>query len=133
VNTHYPTVAARAQHRCEYCRAPEQVFNFAFEVEHIHPRSEGGTDTPENLALACESCNLFKSNATVGIDEETGQEVRLFHPRQGDWNTHFHINEATMQIEGRTAIGRATIGRLRMNSDFQTRARQHWNRLNLYP
>jgi hypothetical protein len=133
VNTHYPTVATRAEHRCEYCRAPEQVFNFAFEVEHIHPRSEGGTDDSENLALACESCNLFKSNATTGRDEETEQDVSLFHPRRDDWAMHFHINEATMQIEGRTPTGRATIQRLRMNSDFQTRARQHWSRLNLYP
>jgi HNH endonuclease len=133
VNTFYPTVAQRAMHRCEYCRAPEQVFNFAFEVEHIHPRSENGSNDSNNLALACESCNLFKSNAIVGWDEETSQESRLFNPRNDDWDIHFRFDEATMQIEGLTPIGRATIGRLRMNSDFQRRARQHWTQLNLYP
>ena len=34
MNPHYPLVAQRAAHHCEYCRAPEAVFNFAFEVEH---------------------------------------------------------------------------------------------------
>ena len=28
INPHYPTVAQRAGHRCEYCRAPEAVFDF---------------------------------------------------------------------------------------------------------
>ena len=31
----YALVAARAKHRCEYCHAPEAIFNFPFEVEHI--------------------------------------------------------------------------------------------------
>jgi hypothetical protein len=35
VNPHYQQVARRANHRCEYCHAPEAVFNFPFEVEHI--------------------------------------------------------------------------------------------------
>lgn len=29
-------------------------------IEHIVPRSHGGTDDPENLALACERCNHQK-------------------------------------------------------------------------
>jgi hypothetical protein len=39
VNPSYPRVAARAGHLCEYCRAPELIFNFPFEVEHIIPSS----------------------------------------------------------------------------------------------
>lgn len=35
MNPHYPLVARRAGHRCEYCRAPEAVFNFPFEVERL--------------------------------------------------------------------------------------------------
>ena len=37
MNPLYAPVAARAAHRCEYCRAPEVIFNFRFEVEHIIP------------------------------------------------------------------------------------------------
>ena len=35
MNPRYSAVAERAGHRCEYCGAPEVVFNFPFEVEHI--------------------------------------------------------------------------------------------------
>jgi hypothetical protein len=34
MNPLYARVAARAGDRCEYCHAPEAVFNFPFEVEH---------------------------------------------------------------------------------------------------
>ena len=37
MNPHYPEVALRAGHRCEYCYAPEAVFNLPLEVEHIVP------------------------------------------------------------------------------------------------
>lgn len=48
MNAHYPEVALRADHRCEYCHAPEAVFHFAFEVEHIAPDSRGGIDNEGN-------------------------------------------------------------------------------------
>jgi hypothetical protein len=35
MNPRYVQVALRAEHRCEYCHAPEVVFNFPFEVEHV--------------------------------------------------------------------------------------------------
>lgn len=44
MNPHYPLVAERAAHRCEYCRAPEAIFNFPFEVEHVLPVSQQGTE-----------------------------------------------------------------------------------------
>src|SRR5436309_15110877 len=82
MNPHYRFVALRAGHRCEYCHAPEIVFNFPFEVEHIVPQAHGGPDADHNLALACHSCNLFKSDFETGPDEEAQVEVPLFHPRR---------------------------------------------------
>lgn len=52
MNPHYTQVAIRAAHRCEYCHAPEAVFNFPMEVEHIVPVSRGGDDNTTNWALA---------------------------------------------------------------------------------
>lgn len=43
MNPRYLEVARRAAHRCEYCHAPEAVFNLQFEVEHIQPQAEAGT------------------------------------------------------------------------------------------
>ena len=42
MNPGYEAVALRAGHRCEYCRAPEAVFNFPFEVEYIIPLVHAG-------------------------------------------------------------------------------------------
>jgi 5-methylcytosine-specific restriction endonuclease McrA len=47
--------------KCAYCDA-EQV---PLEIEHIHPRSKGGSDRVSNLTLACVSCNQRKSNRDI--------------------------------------------------------------------
>lgn len=133
MNPLYPSVSLCAIFRCEYCRAPEQVFNFAFDVEPIAPRSGGGDDALANLALACESCNSFKSNFTVGWDELEKREVRLFHPRLDTWSQHFTFDAVSAEITGLTATGRVTASRLKMNSAFQVRARRQWVLLGLYP
>lgn len=130
---HYARVAERAIHRCEYCRAPEAIFNFAFEVDHIIPVSEDGIDDESNMSLACRSCNAFKLNYVTGLDPEQQEQVALFHPRHALWDEHFRANEMTGAIEGLTATGRATISRLRMNSPLQTVARRVWMRLGLFP
>ncbi|PSB09574.1 hypothetical protein C7B61_03980 [filamentous cyanobacterium CCP1] len=50
-------MAQRVNYRCEYCQAPEAVFNFPFEVEHIVPLSRQGSNDEANLALVCHSCS----------------------------------------------------------------------------
>jgi HNH endonuclease len=133
MNPFYTRVADRANHRCEYCHAPELVFNFPFEVEHIIPLSQQGTDEEANLALACRSCNLRKGTRTCGIDRESNTEVRFFHPRQDQWNEHFQVNSESATIVGVDSIGRATIDSLEMNSPAQIVARELWIRLSIFP
>lgn len=133
MNPRYPTVAARAAHRCEYCRAPEVMFNFPFEVEHIIPPSRGGSDVEANLALACRSCNLRKGVQIGAADPETRTEISLFHPRLDIWEEHFRVNVESGEIVGLTETGRATIASLDMNSTTQVAARRQWMRLDLFP
>ena len=133
MNPLYPTIAARANRRCEYCHAPEEVFNFAFEVEHLLPQSRGGSDDLENLALSCHGCNRFKSDFVRGYDDITEQEVALFHPRRDLWEDHFAVDPETAQIFGKTPIGRATVQRLQINRPQQIRARHRWMQLGLFP
>ncbi len=46
--------------RCAGC---ETLFEFRhFEVDHMVPRSRGGTDHIENLQLLCGSCNRIKGD-----------------------------------------------------------------------
>ncbi|MFN0020005.1 MAG: HNH endonuclease [Pirellulaceae bacterium] len=132
MNPAYPAVARRAEHRCEYCHAPEAVFNFPLEVEHILPPNQGGTDDLANLALACRACNLFKSDKQTAIDPVTGQQARLFNPREGDWLEHFRAME-TGEIIGLTGVGRATVELLKLNAPHQRAARRMWWRLALFP
>lgn len=47
--------------KCAYCGAE----NVPLEVEHIHPRSKGGSDRVSNLALACHPCNQSKGNQDI--------------------------------------------------------------------
>lgn len=133
MNPRYAQVALRAGHRCEYCHAPEAVFNVPFEVEHIIPAARDGTDVEANWALACRSCNLLKAAHVSGIDPESQAVVRLFHPRQDEWGEHFQADTESGETEGLTAIGRATVARLKMNSEAQIAARRQWIRLGLLP
>lgn len=47
--------------RCAYCGAN----NVSLQMEHIVPRSRGGSDRVSNLTLACEPCNLKKGTRTA--------------------------------------------------------------------
>ena len=48
----------RAQGRCELCGIPHE--ERALDVDHILPRSAGGTDDPDNLQALCWRCNQDK-------------------------------------------------------------------------
>jgi hypothetical protein len=133
MNRHYAAVAEHAGHRCEYCHAPEVIFNLPFEVEHIVPTSRDGPEDESNLALACRACNLYKSDQQSGVDEPTGKVVPLFHPRHDRWEEHFRVDPEDGSIQGLTPIGRVTVACLRMNRDVQREARRSWMRLELYP
>jgi hypothetical protein len=133
MNPRYIQVALRAGHRCEYCHAPEAVFNISLEVDHIVPVARGGPDTSENWALACRACNLYKAAYLGSRDPETNAVVRLFHPREDRWEDHFEVASEDGKILGRTAVGRAMAVRLGMNSEAQVTARRQWMRLGLFP
>ena len=132
MNSRYPTVAERAAHRCEYCRAPESVFNFPFEVEHVIPRSLDGSDEEGNLALSCRSCNLRKGSRVRAVDPESGADVPLFDPRNDRWDKHFRVESMSATVVGLTAIGRATVAQLSINGASQVAARRQWLRLGLF-
>jgi len=133
MNPFYPLVALRARHRCEYCHAPESVFNFPFEIEHIIPLAVGGADDETNLALACRSCNIYKGSSLDGVDRLSGESVPLFHPREQEWEKHFQVELETGEILALTPMARVTVHRLRMNSPAQFLARSSWIRLGLFP
>ena len=84
-----------------------------FHVEHVVARQHGGKDAEANLALACHHCNLQKGPNLSGLDPQTGELTRLFHPRLDDWNEHFTRRGG--EISGSSPVGRTTVALLRMN------------------
>ena len=132
MNPRYPEVAYRAIHRCEYCHAPESIFNFPFEVEHIIPPNHGGSHRLSNLALACRSCNLLKSNHVMARDPDSGESVRLFNPRKQQWTDHFTEDRKSGTINGITPVGRATVALLQINGSTQRGARLLWIKLGIH-
>jgi 5-methylcytosine-specific restriction endonuclease McrA len=49
-------VFARDQHRCQYCHRGAE------NIDHVVPRSKGGTHTWENVVASCRSCNARKED-----------------------------------------------------------------------
>lgn len=58
----------RDKHQCQYCGSNKHL-----TIDHIFPRSRGGKDSWENLAIACAGCNSYKGNRTP---EEAGMHLR---------------------------------------------------------
>lgn len=54
------------EERCAYCGI-RICWNIPkdFHVDHVHPLSRGGSNYPDNLALACSSCNQSKNDMTI--------------------------------------------------------------------
>ncbi|MCY3959311.1 MAG: HNH endonuclease signature motif containing protein [Chloroflexi bacterium] len=58
--THKHTLFGQQEGRCGGCRMD---FPFKlYEVDHIVPKSKGGTDSLDNLQLLCGHCNKVKGN-----------------------------------------------------------------------
>lgn len=116
-------VFQRALGRCEYCKSQADFATQSFATEHIIPSAKKGTNDPDNLALACQGCNAYKSAKTEAADPLTQRIAPLFHPRQHVWHDHFDWDESFTQIIGLTPTGRATIRALRMNRPQLVRLR----------
>ena len=71
-------VFARDDYRCQYCG------DSADSIDHVVPRSRGGSDEWDNLAAACRACNSSKRNRTPA---EAGMRLlRPCHaPRSAAW------------------------------------------------
>ena len=52
-------VFARDEWRCQYCGSPAE------NLDHVIPKSRGGTHTWDNVVAACRRCNSRKENRSV--------------------------------------------------------------------
>lgn len=124
-------VEARAGSRCEYCRMHGSLQGATFHVEHVVPRSRGGTSDLANLAWCCPSCNLHKSDRVEAADPADGTPAPLFNPRQQSWEEHFRWEGN--RLLGRTPAGRATATALSLNHPRRLLIRQAEAHFGLFP
>jgi len=118
--------------KCVYCGKE----NVPLQVEHIVPKTRGGTDRVSNLTLACEPCNQKKGNQTA---EEFGYpKVQSIASKPKDdgkadiflkdaaavnttrWALYRHIQETGLPIE----VG--TGGRTKYNRSIRGLPKTHW-------
>lgn len=132
-------IRQRAKFFCEYCHSPEFLSPDRFTIDHLLPRSLGGSDDINNLALACHRCNEHRHNHTEGLDPETQTVVPLFNPRQQQWDAHFIWTASGTRILGMTPTGRATCQRLDINDeryadeDSIRKVRELWVQVGWHP
>lgn len=75
----------RDEYTCQYC---ERKLNFKdLTVDHIVPRSKGGTSTWTNVVAACRFCNNKKGSKTL---DELGWKLRK-SPKQPKWKSYTGI------------------------------------------
>ena len=126
-------VARRAKQCCEYCQSQVRFSPDPFSVEHIIPRSRGGTDDLSNLAFSCQGCNNHKYTSVEAIDPISGETVQLFDPRRQKWNDHFVWNADQRIVLGLTPVGRATVQKLRLNRAGLMNLRRVLHRIGEHP
>ena|SRR5438067_3843681 len=124
-------VTARAGRRCEYCRMHQALQGATFHIEHIRPVAQGGVTALDNLALACPSCNLHKSDRVAAAVPGSADVAPLFNPRTDRWEGHFVWHGH--RVLGLTPIGRATAAALDLNHPRRILIREAEELFRLFP
>src|SRR5436190_20892321 len=95
--------------RCGYCDTHENEAGAELTVDHFQPRSQGGTDDPDNLVYCCHACNEFKADHC-----RPDSPRRLLHPQRDELLIHLRLAEDGTWV-GLTETGVFHIRRLRLN------------------
>jgi 5-methylcytosine-specific restriction endonuclease McrA len=103
--------------KCAYCGAE----NVPLEVEHIVPKSRGGSNRVSNLTISCRRCNLEKGSRTAsefGSPEVEGQARRSLKDTAAvnstRWALFRRLQATGLPLEvgtgGRTKYNRTRLG-----------------------
>ena len=109
--------------KCAYCGKKD----VPLQIEHMTPKSRGGSNRVGNLTLSCEKCNQKKNNQTAqefgfpGLRKKACKPLRAAAAVNATRNAIYHCLKATgLPLE--TGSG----GRTKHNRCKQGYAKEHW-------
>ena len=109
--------------KCAYCGAT----NMPLEIEHIIPKSRGGSNRASNLTLACNACNQCKGNQTAeefgypaiqGKAKQPLKDVAAVNTTR--WTLYRRLRQCGLPLE----VG--TGARTKYNRTKQNYPKEHW-------
>jgi 5-methylcytosine-specific restriction endonuclease McrA len=132
----------RHGHRCAYCGGMSG--DAVLEIEHVHPKSKGGSNRVSNLVIACQKCNAAKNNHLPAewLDRLKASKKPLDQRRAEGMDrvvagirpglkdaaavnaTRYRIGEE-MKAFG-LPVGFWSGGRTKMNRSAQSYGKDHW-------
>ncbi|MBV8607373.1 MAG: RRXRR domain-containing protein, partial [Singulisphaera sp.] len=114
---------------CAYCSETD----VPLQVEHIVPRSKGGTDRVSNLALACAPCNRRKGNQPVEVFLKSQPEVleRILKHAKAPLKDATAVNAARWELFRRLQATGLPVecgsgGRTKFNRTTRELPKAHW-------
>jgi 5-methylcytosine-specific restriction endonuclease McrA len=79
-------IFARDKSTCQYCG--HRFSRSELNLDHVIPRSQGGTSTWENVVCSCHECNRKKGGRTPG---EARMKL-IAHPHKPAWTPPFNLS-----------------------------------------
>ncbi|BBM84012.1 HNH endonuclease [Candidatus Uabimicrobium amorphum] len=116
-------------HQCVYCDAK----NVALEIDHIHPRSKGGSNRVSNLTISCRKCNENKGNSDIhdflNKDNKRLQKIVSYSKKTlrdaASINTTRYVIGNQLKKLG-IDVGFASGGKTKANRRHNGFNKQHW-------
>ncbi|MCZ6676543.1 MAG: RNA-guided endonuclease IscB, partial [Candidatus Poribacteria bacterium] len=108
---------------CAYCG----VTDVPLEIEHILPKSRGGSNRVSNLTIACTDCNLKKGNQTAeefGYPQVQAQAKRPLKDTAAVNATRWKLYEQLQSTGLSVEVG--TGGRTKFNRTQRGFPKTHW-------
>ena len=69
--------------RCFYCGRNPNKFDITLEIDHIRPRSSGGSNKDSNLITACRDCNRGKRHFVLSKEDLANLKEGSTYPHVG--------------------------------------------------
>ena len=117
------------KHTCVYCNAT----HVPLEIDHIHPRSRGGSNQVSNLVIACHDCNQRKGNQDVRefLAHDSKRLARIEAQRKMPLRDAAAVNSTRWALyRGLRTLGypveAGTGGRTKWNRAQQGYPKAHW-------